>query len=204
MTSKLFKLNEVFYSIQGEGFHQGKDAIFIRFSGCNLWDGNTTTRVSNNTCGSWCDTDFSLILRLNLENLLDTCYNLTKTPSLIVLTGGEPLLQVTQELVDSLYRRFPLTKVCIETNGTLVVEVDNCFITVAPKENVSLVQTQGDELKIVVPQSLDIKALADLPFTYKWFQPKDSLDNCNYALDLIRQFPDFRLSLQLHKLLGVR
>ena len=204
MSQKLLRLNEVFYSVQGEGFHQGKDAIFVRFSGCNLWDGTTNSRVKNNTCGSWCDTDFKLNMKLTLENLLDTCYSLAKTPTLIVLTGGEPLLQVTQELIDALYKLFPLTKVCIETNGTIALKVNNCFVTVSPKENTTLTQTKGDELKIIVPQSLDFKALARLPFTYKWFQPKDSLDNCNYALELLRQFPDFRLSLQLHKLLGVR
>lgn len=200
----MFKLNEVFYSIQGEGYHQGKDALFIRFSGCNLWDGKASSRVSNKSCGAWCDTEFSLNLELDLTGLLAYCTGLTETPSLVVLTGGEPTLQVTQELVDSLYITYPNTLVCIETNGTRLVIVSGCFITVAPKENTRLLQIKGDELKIVVPQNLDINYLNSLSFSYKWFQPKDGLQNCWYALDLIKQFPSFRVSLQLHKLIGVR
>lgn len=200
----LFRLSEIFYTVQGEGYNQGKDALFIRFSGCNLWDGKDNSRETNRTCGAWCDTNFKLNLTFSLEELLDVCKSTADTPTLVVITGGEPALQLTQGLVDNLYRIYPRTLICIETNGTRPINVTKCFVTVAPKENTKLLQTSGNELKVIVPQNLDFKYLDSLSFAHKWFQPKNGLENCNHALDLIQQYPAFRLSLQLHKLIGIR
>jgi 7-carboxy-7-deazaguanine synthase len=198
----MFKITEIFYSIQGEGYYQGKDAIFIRFSGCNLWDGKQATRQNNPTCGQWCDTDFRHNKTLDIDSIVLECTSLATSPSLIVLTGGEPTLQVSQNLVDTLLTSFPKATICLETNGTRPVTLKNVFITVSPKSGTKLIQTSGDELKVIVPQpSIDLLYLSSLDFNHWFFQPKDDVTNVHYILPLLKQYPKFRISLQLHKLL---
>lgn len=204
MLEKLYKINEIFFSIQGEGYYCGTEAIFIRFAGCNLWSGDAEDRPRNKTCGVWCDTDFSSKLVLSEQNLLAILKNMP-TPKLIVFTGGEPYLQITQQLIDSVYAMYAgVVRICIETNGTVDKTFDKVWITCSPKSNTEIVLKKCDEIKLVLPQVMSLD-FTKFPESDKFFvQPNTSLDNIEHCLKFIKHNPEWKLSLQLHKLLGVR
>ena len=212
-----YAVKEMFYSLQGEGANTGRAAVFCRFAGCNLWSGREEDRAD--AACDFCDTDiigtdgdgggkFS-----DPERLADAVENLWPVPGragegqrFVILTGGEPGLQVDQALVDALRkRRF---EVAIETNGTVTLPESIHWITVSPKGHEALKVTQGDELKLVYPQKgQDPAAFADLAFDHLYLQPKDGPDqkqNTLMALDYCRLHPKWRLSLQTHKLLDIR
>lgn len=209
-----YSVKEVFYTLQGEGANTGSPAVFCRFSGCNLWSGFEKDR-STAVC-TFCDTDFvgmdgtyggkyasANMLADQIECLWPEA---TQEKRFVVLTGGEPLLQVDSQLVDELHRRE--FRVAVETNGTIVPPSNIDWVCVSPKSGASLVVSKGNELKIVWPQpGIDLAELEQLNFDNYFLQPMDNpLRNENIKLCttqcLVR--PKWRLSLQTHKMIGIR
>ena len=209
-----YAVKEIFYTLQGEGANAGRAAVFCRFAGCNLWSGRESDRASA-VC-RFCDTDF-----VGTDGTLGGKYEraaaLAATVAslwphggagrrLVILTGGEPLLQVDAELIDGLHAQH--FEIAVETNGTIVAPVGLDWICVSPKAGAELRQIQGDELKVVVPQpGLDLNALVQLDFTHRFLQPMDALtrdDNTRLAVAHCMADPRWRLSLQTHKITGIR
>ena len=209
-----YRVKEIFYSLQGEGFHTGRPAVFCRFSGCNLWSGREEDRASA-VC-RFCDTDFRGIDGPG-GGAFETALDLTKkiaalwpgAPNggrpFVVLTGGEPLLQVDAELVSALHAKGFET--ALETNGTLCPPPGLDWICVSPKTGAELILRYGQELKLVFPQTgIDPGELERLDFSFFYLQPMDGPDrarNTQTALRYCRENPKWRLSLQIHKLLGI-
>ena len=149
-----YTVKEIYFTIQGEGFHTGKDAVFCRFSGCNLWSGLEKDR-SKAVC-NFCDTDFVGIdgenggkykSHTDLIKKIESCWPKNKKEKYVVFTGGEPLLQLDQKLIDALHRCD--FKIAIETNGTILPPNNIDWICVSPKKNADLLLKKGDELKLV-------------------------------------------------------
>lgn len=216
-----YALSEVFYTLQGEGAHAGTPAQFIRFAGCNLWSGIDKDRArdaqrSGASCPSFCDTDFRTTARTDIAGLLELLEAPVEVP-LIVLTGGEPLLQIDQALVDALHARFPSAIVAIETNGTRPIACTGIdWVCVSPKvEDARIVIRSGNELKIVVP-SYEPDDFADLArgFDHRWVTAEAHTSSVGRSLivgDRLRQAalwvlrnPAWRLTVQTHKVVGVR
>jgi len=201
--SKFF-INSIFRSIQGEGFNQGKEAVFIRFSGCNLWSGLEKDRFyKKHSCANWCDTDFKEGSWKTISEIVNIVKELSKSPSLIVLTGGEPMLQITQSFIDFLKNIFSETLVCIETNGTIDKNLKNCWTTVSPKEGSVLRLKKGNELKFVYPQSINLEDFLDLDFDYFIIQPKyENVINYQPLINLVfANNKKLIIRPQLHKIL---
>jgi 7-carboxy-7-deazaguanine synthase len=209
-----YAVKEMFYTLQGEGFNTGRPAVFCRFAGCNLWTGREADRAR--AICRFCDTDFVGIGpdggRFEAADALaDTARALwpsaggAGTP-LIVCTGGEPLLQIDEPLVDALHSRG--FEVAVETNGTQPAPPGIDWTCVSPKVGAPLVLTGGDELKLVYPQDGgEPEKFASLDFRHFYLQPMDGpeLDrNMRLALAYCLAHPQWKLSLQTHKLLGIR
>lgn len=210
-----YSIKEVFYSLQGEGFHAGRPAIFCRFSNCNLWTGREEDR--ERAICQFCDTDFIGTDGQNggrfktAEDL--TAHLLQFWPDsdvrpFTVLTGGEPLMQVDQELVEALHKAN--VEIAVETNGTKPAPAGIDWICMSPKANTEIVLTQGHELKLVYPQpDLMPSAVKDLEFEHFYLQPMaDTNTNLNQnhtkmALEYCLKHPKWKLSLQTHKFLGI-
>jgi 7-carboxy-7-deazaguanine synthase len=208
-----YAVKEIFYTLQGEGALTGRPAVFCRFAGCNLWSGREEDRAGA-VC-SFCDTDFvgtdggegcryadpDLLAR----RIVSLWPPGTGSP-FVVCTGGEPLLQLDAPLIEALHARG--FEIAIETNGTIMPSGDIDWICVSPKAGAPLVVTEGDELKIVVPQpGLDPLDFADLNFGRFSVQPMDGPDiarNTEYAIAFCLAHPKWQLSLQTHKLIGIR
>ena len=205
----MYAVKEIFYTIQGEGANTGRAAVFCRFAGCNLWSGREQDR-GEATC-NFCDTDFVGIdgegggRFATADDLADACTAAAPHPGLVVLTGGEPMLQVDEPLVAALHARG--FTVAIETNGTLPVPSSIDWICVSPKAGTEIKQRTGDELKLVYPQAgLDPEAVAGWVFAHRFLQPMDGPEvaaNTARALAYCKAHPDWRLSLQTHKMLGI-
>jgi 7-carboxy-7-deazaguanine synthase (Cx14CxxC type) len=206
-----YLIKEIFYSIQGEGFHSGKPAIFIRFSGCNLWSGKEIDR--RKAICKFCDTDFVGTDGENggeytSEELVDKLNSLTSEYGckFVILTGGEPLLQVNSKLIDSFHENGYY--IALESNGTFSVPQNIDWITISPKKDAKLVQKNGDELKIVLPQKqLNPKDYLRLDFKHFYLQPKEEKlanNNLNEVLDYCLRNPKWKISIQLHKILGIQ
>ncbi len=208
-----YSVKEIFYTLQGEGTHAGRPAVFCRFSGCNLWSGRESDRASA-VC-RFCDTDFvgtdgelggKYADAASLAELVDSLWPATHAASkFVVFTGGEPLLQLDMQLIDSMHAHG--FEVAIETNGTLPVPAGVDWICVSPKTGAELQVRQGHELKLVIPQQG--QALADyeaLAFRHFYLQPMDGPDieaNTRLAIELCKKNPKWKLSLQTHKLLQI-
>jgi 7-carboxy-7-deazaguanine synthase len=208
-----YAVKEIFYTLQGEGAHTGRPAVFCRFTGCNLWTGREEDR-SDAVC-RFCDTDFVGIdgpgggRFSSAEDLAEAVAQAwprkSSEPPFVVCTGGEPLLQLDSRLLEALhYRGF---EVAVETNGTqpLVSGID--WVCVSPKADAPLVLNSGDELKLVYPQAgADPAGFEELEFDHFYLQPMDGPDreaNTAAALNYCLAHPRWRLSLQTHKLLGI-
>jgi len=209
-----YAVKEIFLTLQGEGLNVGRRAVFLRFAGCNLWTGREQDRATA-TC-SFCDTDFvgmdgteggrypdAVALAAKVSQLWGEAGDARK---FVVMTGGEPMLQVDQALIDALHaERF---EIAIETNGTLPVPRSIDWITVSPKAGSEVVQRSGDELKLVWPQpGIDPGALAEWDFAHRLLQPLDSPARDAHrdaAIDYVVAHPGWRLSIQTHKLVGIR
>ena len=213
-----YKVKELFYSLQGEGANAGRPSIFVRFAGCNLWSGREEDRHRGPSCSRWCDTDFvgtdgsgggnystARDLAVAVLHQLPADADPTHLP-LVVCTGGEPLLQIDRPLFDALHTLG--YSVAVETNGTMPVPEGVDWVCVSPKANTKLVVTGGDELKVVIPQpGLDPAAFTGLAFEHFSIQPMDGPDlaaNSRLAIDYCLKHPRWRLSVQAHKLLGLR
>ena len=210
-----YSVKEIFYTLQGEGAQAGMPAVFCRFAGCNLWSGREVDRAQA-VC-RFCDTDFvgtdgtlggkyaqADELAARIESLWPADYS---TQRLTVLTGGEPLLQVDTALIDALHARG--FRVAVETNGTLTAPAGIDWLCVSPKAGAPWVQQQGDELKLVWPQpEFDLATIARTgQFSARFLQPMDGpaqAANLNTCIDACLAQPVWRLSLQTHKLSGIR
>jgi 7-carboxy-7-deazaguanine synthase len=208
-----FAVKEIFYSLQGEGRHAGRPAVFCRFAGCNLWSGRESDRAT--AACNFCDTDFVGVDgegggRFDgpqaLADAIVRMWSGVGGRRFVVLTGGEPLLQVDDGLIAALHERG--FEVAIETNGTLPVSSPIDWITVSPKGATKLVQTSGDELKFVFPQAnVDPASFEGLAFSHFLLQPKDGPDrdvNMADAITYCLQHPQWKLSLQTHKYMSIR
>lgn len=209
----MYAVKEIFYTLQGEGANAGTPAVFCRFAGCNLWNGREQDRAKA-VC-QFCDTDFVGTDGTGggrfetAEALARACRDAaapeTNAPKFVVLTGGEPMLQVDQELVDALHAEG--FRIAIETNGTLPVLDTIDWICVSPKAGSELKQRRGHELKLVFPQTgVDPAGYLDLAFEQRFLQPMDGpeqLANTQAAIAYCKANPAWRLSVQTHKLLGI-
>jgi organic radical activating enzyme len=179
------KINEIFYSLQGEGFHSGTPSVFVRFSGCNLH------------C-SFCDTQHEKGEMLTDEQIVEKI--LSYPARQVVLTGGEPALSIDQHLIDLLHEH--TLYICIETNGTLPLPEGIDWITCSPKENAPVVLKHIDEVKVVYVGQ-DVEKYAVLPAKYHFLQPCSG-KNTSEVVDYILKHPHWRLSLQIHNLIGIK
>lgn len=212
-----YQVKEIFYTLQGEGANAGKPAVFCRFAGCNLWSGRESDRASA-VC-QFCDTDFvgtdgslgarydnATALAAQIEGLWPDGNAASR---FVVLTGGEPLLQVDDALVAALHARH--FKIAVETNGSLLAPIGIDWICVSPKAGAPWLQRSGHELKLVWPQEgfawSEAQAMQDLPFENHYLQPQDNLlraKNTEICIGLCLQHPVWNLSLQTHKITGIR
>ena len=208
-----YSIKEIYFTVQGEGFQTGKNAIFCRFSGCNLWTGREQDR-SKATC-TFCDTDFFGTDGENgakypschdLIAKIEECWPKELDEKFVVFTGGEPLLQLDQLLIDELHKKG--FKIAIETNGTMLPPKNVDWICVSPKKNAKLVLLEGDELKLVCPQ-LDFppEQFEDLNFKHFYVQPMDGKELQKNILECVAycvENPLWKLSLQTHKIIGIK
>jgi len=207
----MYAVKEIFYTLQGEGTHAGRPAVFCRFAGCNLWSGREEDRATAKC--RFCDTDFVGMDGIGggrfatAGALAEACVDAGEESGcrFAVLTGGEPMLQVDEPLIEALHAAG--FTIAIETNGSLPVPRSIDWICVSPKAGVDLQQRSGDELKLVFPQpGVDPEALSGLAFTHRFLQPMDGAEaalNTRQAIAYCRAHPGWRLSLQTHKLLGI-
>jgi 7-carboxy-7-deazaguanine synthase len=212
-----YAVKEMFLTLQGEGLQAGLRAVFLRFAGCNLWSGREEDRADADC--TFCDTDFVGTngdgggRYQNAEAIADKAWTLWSAgieaeggDPLVVITGGEPMLQLDAALVAALkVRGF---RVAIETNGTLPVIDGVDWICVSPKAGTEIVQRTGDELKLVWPQpGIDFRAMERWDFRHLLVQPMDGVAASEAraaAIDFVLQHPRWRLSLQNHKTAGLR
>ena len=208
-----YAVKEIFLTLQGEGAQAGRRAVFCRFAGCNLWSGREQDRAKA-VC-KFCDTDFvgtdgtlggKYADADALAAAIAECWGPAGDDRYVVLTGGEPMLQVDAALIGALHDR--CFSIAIESNGTLPIPRSIDWICVSPKAGSELVQLSGDELKLVWPQpGSDVARLASLDFGHLLIQPLDDVDaaaNVQACIDLVMADPRWRLSLQTHKSLGLR
>jgi 7-carboxy-7-deazaguanine synthase (Cx14CxxC type) len=210
-----YAVKEIYYTLQGEGAQSGRPAVFLRFAGCNLWSGREADR-SQAVC-RFCDTDFTgtegpgggrFATAEALAKAAAGYWPAAATPAghpFVVCTGGEPLLQLDALLIEALHRAG--FEIAIETNGTLPVPPGIDWVCVSPKAGASLVVTSGDELKLVYPQDGGEPArYGSLEFRHFFLQPMDGPErvrNTQAAMQYCLAHPQWRLSLQTHKLLGI-
>ena len=221
-----YTVKEIFYTLQGEGAQAGRAAVFCRFSGCNLWSGREEDR-SRAVC-QFCDTDFvgtgpdggKFKSANELADAIDRSWagegrfasedssplSASLPRKYVVCTGGEPLLQVDESLISELHRRG--FEVAVETNGTRPAPPSLDWICVSPKAGAPLVQTTGSELKLVYPQDdAPPEKFEHLGFRHFFLQPMDGPDtaaNTERAIEYCLRHPRWRLSIQTHKLVGLR
>lgn len=208
-----YSVKEIFYTLQGEGAHAGRPAVFCRFAGCNLWSGREADRATA-VC-RFCDTDFvgtdgvlggKFAPATALAAVINSQWPATDIRhKYVVLTGGEPLLQLDAALIDALHAQD--FTVAIETNGTLPVPDGVDWVCVSPKVGAELVVTTGDEIKVVIPQTgQQLQDYAAMHFTHFFLQPMDgpmAAEHTRLAIDTCQKQPQWRLSLQTHKLLQI-
>lgn len=209
-----YQVKEIFYTLQGEGSHAGRPAVFCRFAGCNLWSGREPDRATA-VC-RFCDTDFvgtdgTLGGKFKSADALADQIQ-AQWPAgdsahrFVVMTGGEPLLQVDAALIAALHARG--FQIAVETNGTIAAPAGIDWICVSPKAGAPWIQREGHELKLVWPQpAFDLAELEAAAFTHRYLQPMDSPErqrNTEACIQLCLERPAWRLSLQTHKITGIR
>ncbi len=210
-----YSVKEIFYTLQGEGFHTGHPAIFCRFAGCNLWSGLEADRTKA-VC-NFCDTDFvgvdgvnggkfrdakALVAAIIQEWWIGVKQDMNR---FIVFTGGEPLLQLDKALIDALHQEG--FEIAVETNGTKPAPAGIDWLCVSPKADSEIVLTHGNELKLVYPQPLAMpERFAGLDFQHFYLQAMDGAaqaQNTKAAIAYCMQHPQWKLSVQTHKLLEI-
>ena len=208
-----YQVKEIFYTLQGEGANAGRPAVFCRFAGCNLWSGREQDRAAA-VC-RFCDTDFvgtdgtlggKFADADALARQIEALWPTSAGHRMVVLTGGEPLLQLDAALIAALHERGFI--LAVETNGTLAAPAGIDWLCVSPKAGAPWVQREGQELKLVWPQAgFDLAELEAANFTQRYLQPMDNpqrSDNTQACIALCMQRPAWRLSLQTHKITGIR
>lgn len=209
----MYLVNEIFYTLQGEGHWSGRPAVFCRFSKCNLWSGREADR-SSAIC-TFCDTDFADYTTFHLDELaavIEAHWPISepesvagRAPRMVVFTGGEPLLQLDDAFIREMHRRH--FYIAIETNGTKPVPDFIDWVCVSPKTPRIRIEA-GDELKLVYPQQrITPEMFADHGFTHHWLSPMDGpnyAENLAAAIDYVKAHPQWRLNIQTHKKIGVR
>lgn len=209
-----YSVKEMFYTLQGEGANAGRPAVFCRFAGCNLWTGREEDRP--NAICQFCDTDFvgtngdgggkfesAAALAHAIASFWPAGFESHK---FVVLTGGEPLLQVDAALVQALHQQG--FTIAVETNGTVLPPAGIDWLCVSPKAGSELLVKQGQELKLVFPQThARPEQFASLDFEHFYLQPMDGAAaraNTQAAIDYAQTHPQWRLSVQTHKMIGIR
>jgi 7-carboxy-7-deazaguanine synthase len=208
-----YAVKEMFLTLQGEGVNAGRRAVFVRFAGCNLWSGREQDR-STAVC-RFCDTDFVGTDGLGggkfadaqaLADAVTGFWGAGEQDRFVVLTGGEPMLQIDDAIVDALHAAG--FRIAIESNGTLPVHPGIDWVCISPKAGSIVVQRCGDELKLVWPQpGTDIADVERWDFANLLLQPLDDPQadaNRDACVALVMERPQWRLSLQTHKMLGLR
>jgi len=207
----MYKLKEIFYTLQGEGVHTGRPSVFLRFAGCNLWNGLESHRAS--AICKFCDTDFVGLDGVNggkysISGLIDKIWMLwpdSKVHPFLVCTGGEPALQLDQALVDAFHKEGFI--IAIESNGTLPLPENIDWICISPKADAALTIIKGNELKLIFPQKDAIPAdFEHLQFDHFSLQPMDGpelQENTTLTVDYCRKHPRWNLSIQTHKILQI-
>lgn len=207
-----YAVKEIFKTLQGEGAQAGRAAVFCRFAGCNLWSGREADRAS--AACTFCDTDFvgtngigggKFNTATELAKTLASTWGPDQASRYVVFTGGEPLLQLDTALIEAVHAEG--FEIAIETNGTLAAPAGIDWICVSPKGNNTLVQTRGDELKLVFRQSDALpEQFEALDFSHFFLQPMDGPDRLaatERAVQYCMDHPKWRLSLQTHKYIGI-
>ena len=212
-----YAVKEIFYTLQGEGVQAGRAAVFCRFAGCNLWSGREEDRAGA-VC-RFCDTDFvgtsgpdggrfadAETLAKRIEETWVREATAAGGRRFVVMTGGEPLLQVDAALITAVHARG--FEIAVETSGTISAPAELDWVCVSPKAGAILVQTRGDELKLVYPQEgAEPERFAGMEFRNFFLQPMDGpmkTQNTAAALAYCLEHPQWRLSIQMHKLVGIR
>ena len=217
----MYSVKELFATLQGEGAQAGRAAIFCRFAGCNLWSGREEDR-STAIC-QFCDTDFvgtdgvgggKFDSADHLANAIEAAWLETMGTDryrYVVMTGGEPLLQLDAPLIEALHHRY--FEIAIETNGTIKIPNGIDWVCLSPKANAELVVKQADEIKLVVPQTehqpieITLHRFEGMNFRHRYLQPMDGpqlRENTAYAVELCQKHPLWRLSVQTHKMIGIQ
>ena len=210
-----YSVKEIYYTLQGEGARAGRAAVFCRFAGCNLWSGRESDRAE--AACDFCDTDFvgtdgpgggRFASAIGLADAIARTWSgaiaAERGEPYVVFTGGEPLLQLDEEVVTESHRRG--FEVAVETNGTLLPPRGIDWLTVSPKPRSELRVKSGQELKLVFPHAITPESVAELDFLLFYLQPMDGPDrveNTARAVEYCRRHPRWRLSLQMHKLVGI-
>lgn len=207
-----YAVKEAFLTLQGEGVQTGHRAVFLRFAGCNLWSGREADRAAA-SC-NFCDTDFvgtdgpgggKFGAAADLAAHVEALWGENAENRLVVVTGGEPMLQLDEALVGALHARG--FRVAAESNGTLAAVAGIDWLCISPKAGTTVVQRQGDELKLVWPQAgIDPAALEGWDFEHFLVQPMDCAERqaaVDAAIALAMERPQWRLSLQAHKVVGL-
>ncbi|MEN3971129.1 7-carboxy-7-deazaguanine synthase [Sphingomicrobium sp. XHP0235] len=206
-----YTVKEMFLTLQGEGMQSGARAVFLRFAGCNLWSGLERDRAK--AICRFCDTDFVGVDGVNggkfaepnaLADAVAGLWGAGGSDRMVVVTGGEPLLQLDAPLIDALHDRG--FRISVESNGTIAAPEGIDWLCISPKFGSELVQHSGDELKLVWPQPFDLDELEALDFDHFLLQPMDGEaveEATEAAIALVMERPKWRLTLQTHKLLGL-
>jgi len=208
-----YSVKEIFYTLQGEGIRAGRPAVFCRFAGCNLWSGREEDR-SQAVC-QFCDTDFigtdgtlggKYPTAAHLAKVIEAQWPTGEEHRYVVLTGGEPLLQVDEALIDALHSTG--FEIAVETNGTVIAPQGIDWLCVSPKSGSDWIQRSGDELKLVYPQAGLLPAkVPPVGFRHYLLQPMDGSArqaNTRAAIAYCQAHPRWRLSIQTHKALEIR
>lgn len=206
-----YKIKECFYTLQGEGAQAGRPAVFLRFTGCNLWSGREEDR--DGAVCKFCDTDFigtngtngGRYTQVQCGNLIAGLWPGGGRPY-VVCTGGEPLLQLDEPLIAEFHARG--FEVAVETNGTVPIPEGIDWVCVSPKANAQLVVSGGDELKLVYPQTeaaAQPEHFTQLDFDHFYLQPKDEAgrNNTPATVTYCLEHPEWKISLQTHKIMGI-
>ena len=208
----MYSVKEIYFTLQGEGFHTGRAAVFFRFSGCNLWNGIEKDR--KNAICNWCDTDFlgtngengGKYSAIQIINQIKKVWPIKETSKpYVIFTGGEPLLQLDNDLIEMVHNAH--FEIGLETNGTIIPPSGIDWICVSPKAKSNFILKKGNELKVVYPQhGMNPLEHNKLDFEHFFIQPMEGLnqkENIKKSKDFILKYPQWKLSLQTHKILGI-